>query len=239
MSQNPDNDIYNIYYRRYPYAFRFGSYLALVRSLTIRPLVSQLYQHSQLSNQTYERLMRTRQLIRTLIYFGLESEKGQAAITTINQAHQTVVADNDDYLYILSCFFLEPFRWNNDYQKQMISTQEQQTIVDFWCEIGQQMSIKNLLSNPQDWLAFQQQYESEHMDYSDEGHELAMRSIDKLVKQAAPFGLRTLARQILITTIDSKVQHCLKLPGSLLPQTAIIWLLNSVHINFEPRKDIV
>ena len=48
MSQKLNNEIYNIYYRRYPYAFRFGSYLALVRSLTIRPLVSQLYQHSQL-----------------------------------------------------------------------------------------------------------------------------------------------------------------------------------------------
>jgi hypothetical protein len=45
------NQIYTIYYLRYP--FRFGSYLAILRSLTIKPLVTQLYRHSQLSHHTY------------------------------------------------------------------------------------------------------------------------------------------------------------------------------------------
>ncbi|WP_171900382.1 hypothetical protein [Candidatus Marithrix sp. Canyon 246] len=59
--------------------------------------------------------MRTRQLIRTLIYFGLDSEKGQQAIATINHAHRSVKANNDDYRYVLSTFFLEPFRWNSHF----------------------------------------------------------------------------------------------------------------------------
>ena len=173
MSELIDNEIHTIYYHRHPYPFRFGSYLALLRSLTIKPLVIQLYPQSKLTHQTYERLMRTRQLIRTLIYFGLESDKGQTAIASINQAHKTVIANNDDYLYILSTFFLELFRWNTSFQKQIISTQDQQQVVNFWCSVGEQMSIKDLFTNTCDWLVFQQQYESEYMGYSDEGSELA------------------------------------------------------------------
>ena len=184
MSELLDNEIYTLYYHRYPYPFRFGCYLALLRSLTIKHLVAQLYPQSQLNHQTYKRLMRTRQLIRTLIYFGLESDKGQTAISTINRAHQNVIGNNDDYLYVLSSFFLEPFRWNSSFQKKIISTQDQQKVVDFWCSVGEQMSIKDLFTDTNSWLVFQQQYESEYMGYSDEGSELAARSIDELIKQA-------------------------------------------------------
>ena len=239
MSELIDNEIHTIYYHRYPYPFRFGSYLALLRSLTIKPLVTQLYPQTQLNHQTYERLMRTRQLIRTLIYFGLKSDKGQTAIATINRAHQAVIANNDDYLYVLSTFFLEPFRWNTSFQKQIISTQDQQKVVDFWCAVGEQMPIKGLFTDTNTWLVFQQQYESEYMGYSDEGSELATRSIDELIKQAAPFGLRNLAQQVLIATTDPKVKVCLGLPNSVIPQEMIIWLLNSARINCEPRKDII
>ena len=109
MSELIDNEIHTIYYHRHPYPFRFGSYLALLRSLTIKPLVIQLYPQSKLTHQTYERLMRTRQLIRTLIYFGLESDKGQTAIDSINQAHKTVIANNDDISIFYQPSFLNRF----------------------------------------------------------------------------------------------------------------------------------
>jgi len=239
QQQQPTNEIYTLYYIRYPYPFRFGSYLAILRSLTIKPLIMQLYQHSQLNHQTYDRLMRTRQLIRTLIYFGLDSEKGQQAIATINHAHRFVQADNDDYLYVLSTFFLEPFRWNSHFEKNPILPQDQQIVIDFWRNVGQRMSIKHTFTALEDWQAFQQRYETEHMGYSDQGHELAIRSIEKLAKQAAPLGLRYLAQQVIIATIEPRVQRCLKLARPLIPQQAIVWLLNHVRINFEPRRDIV
>ena len=111
--------------------------------------------------------------------------------------------------------------------------------MDFWCAVGEQMSIKNLLSNAQDWLIFQQQYEAEFMSYDEVAHELAIRSIDELVKQSAPLGLRSLAKQVIIATIDLKVQQCLDLPQVIIPLSVITGLLNSMRINFEQRKDIV
>ena len=82
-----NTSIYQIYYQRYPYPFRFGSYHALLRSLTIHSLVNRLYKSSRLSQQTYERLMRTRQLIRSLIYYDADSSEVKNAIASINQAH--------------------------------------------------------------------------------------------------------------------------------------------------------
>jgi hypothetical protein len=101
------------------------------------------------------------------------------------------------------------------------------------------MSIYDLFTTLQDWQTFQRDYEVEYMGYSDEGNELAIRSIEKLVKQAAPLGLRYLAQQVIIATIDPQVQRCLNLPSPLIPQRVIVWLLNSIRINFEPRRDIV
>ena len=239
MSPQPNNEIYAIYYKRYPYPFRFGSYLAILRSLMIKPLVTQLYQHSRLNNQMYARLLRTRQLIRHLIYFGLESEKGQNAIAMINHAHRSVVANNDDYRYVLSTFFLEPFRWNLAFEKHVIAQQDQQQIVDFWCEVGERMFIRDLHTDTASWLEFQQAYEAEYRGYTEEGHDLAVRSIQELIQQSAPFGLQTLARQTLIATIDPKVRQCLQLPSAIIPSWVITGLLNTLRINFEPKRDIV
>jgi hypothetical protein len=183
--------------------------------------------------------MRTRQLIRTLIYFGLDSEKGQHAIATINHAHRFVQAENDDYLYVLSTFFLEPLRWNAAFEKQLISPQDQQTVIDFWCEVGEKMSIKHRFNTLADWQTFQREYEDNYMGYSEQGHKLAIRSIEELVKQAAPFGLRYLAKQVIITTIEPEMQRCLNLPRPLIPKKVITWLLNNASINFEPRRDII
>lgn len=239
MPEQPDNEIYAIYYKRYPYPFRFGSYLAILRTLMIKPLVTQLYDYSRLNNQMYARLLRTRQLIRHLIYFGLDSEKGQKSIAMINHAHRSVVANNDDYRYVLSTFFLEPFRWNTAFEKKAITPDDQQQVVDFWCKVGERMFITDLYTETSAWLEFQQAYEADYSNYTEQGHDLAVRSIQELIKQSAPFGLQTLARQTLIATIDPNVRQCLQLPSAVIPSWVIARLLNTVRVNFEPKRDIV
>jgi len=233
-----ENEIYDIYYRRHPYPFRFGSYLAILRSLTIANLVERLYQDSRLSNETYQRLLRTRQLIRTLIYYGSESVEAQRAIDTINQAHANVVATNEDYLYVLSTFFLEPLRWNQAYGKTPIDEQDTLLVIKFWSDIGSRMHIQNIPTGLDQWRQFQQDYENRFSEYSTAGNRLAMSSINELCRQAIPFGLRTIAKQLLLGTIDKKVRDCLRLPGSFLPTRLMIKLVNRMQPNFEPKRGI-
>lgn len=234
-----ENEIYEIYYRRYPYPFRFGSYHAILRSLTIATLVERLYESSRLSNETYERLLRTRQLIRVLIYYGTNSEEASRAIDTINQAHAYVVTSNDDYLFVLSTFFLEPLRWNKEYGKKPINDNDLQLIIEFWSEIGRRMNIENMPQGLDQWLQFQEDYENRFAAYSDAGNKLAMSSLNKLCSQAIPFGLRTIAKQLLLGTVDKKVSNCLRLSTPLLPPKILTRLINQLQPSFEPKRDIV
>ena len=231
--------IYNIYYKDHPHPFRFGSYQAILRSLTAKDLVLRLFKDSRLNNQTYERLLRTRQLVRTLIYFGLESKEGQAAIQLINAAHRYVEADNDDYLYVLSTFFLEPFEWDACFSRRRISDDEKQTVLLFWQEIGTAMHIANFPDSLEAWVDFQKAYEEKHMAYSVEGRRIAHQSIAELSRQAFPNGLHRLGRQVLLATLNPKIQECLKLPRSIIPSRLVIVLLEKFKPNFEPKRDII
>jgi len=234
-----DNPIYDIYYRHHPYLFRFGSYHAIVRSLTIHGLVNRLYQSSKLNQQTYDRLLRTRQLIRTLIYYGEESVEADEAIQQINEAHGPVVASNDDFLYVLSTFFLEPIRWNNLYGNQSIDHKDVKLIIDFWCRIGKKMHINDFPKNLDDWWEFQSNYEKQFMGYSAAGKNLAKQSLKQLCKQAVPFGLGFVAKQILLGTMDEKVRVCLQLKNPVVNPLIMMKLVNRFQPNFEPKRDIV
>ena len=234
-----ENIIYDIYYKRYPYAFRFGSYHAILRSLTIAKLVDRLYVNSRLSQQTYDRLFRTRQLIRTLILYGPNSPQSKAVINVINHSHKTVNADNEDFLYVLSSFFLEPLRWNSVYGTISVSHEDTRELILFWRNIGYQLNIRDLFDNFNDWTEFQSDYERRYMKYSDYGHQLAIKSIDELCLQAIPFGFRRVAKQLLYGTIDENVREALGLPTSHFPVSLILKTINYVKPNFEPRRSLV
>lgn len=238
-TRNPSNPIFDIYYIRYPYPFRFGSYHAILRALSIAFLVKRLYKDSRLSQQTYQRLLRTRHLIRALIYFGQQSTEAAQAIDSINQAHANVDAANDDYLYVLSTFFLEPLRWNRAYGHSEISNEDLDHVVNFWCQIGCRMGIEDLPSDIEQWWKFQAEYENLHMAYSQQGQELATRSIVELCKQAIPPLLRPVARQILYASMDAKVRDCLKLPEPLIPAKPLMRLLYMLKPGFEPDQPFV
>ncbi len=42
---------------------------------------------------------------------GYDSERGRAALRTLNRIHSSFAISNADYLYVLSSFVFEPMRW--------------------------------------------------------------------------------------------------------------------------------
>jgi len=219
------NHIHQIYYIEYPLAFRFGSYLALFRPMTISHLVIRLYDFSDLHLQTYQRLSKTRDLIRELIFYGIDSSEGAKAIAHINQKHVGLTTDNDAFRYVLCCFFLEPFRWNDSFDRKKIQPKQKQQIIDFWCDIGMRMGISELFSNETEWQKFQNEYEAKHMAYSKEGQHLAKLSLLETPKIVFSPGVRKLVRQTLLATMDEKVKRTLQIESSIIPPGLVIKIL--------------
>ena len=225
MAANLENPIFRMYYKKHRLSFKLGSYHALLRTLIIGHNVEQMYSVSSLKDDTFHRLQRTREVIKQLIIFGIQSPEGKDAIDRLNHVHKRLTVDNDAFRYVLSCFFLEPLRWNRLYSRHPLIREDQAHLVDFWIDVGKAMGIKNVdLSLPQ-WEAFQVQYESRFKRRSVLSKELAQKSIQEVVKLNTPYGLQTVSRQMILSTLDPHVRSFLGLPSAFSPIDGLIdWL---------------
>lgn len=213
----PDSEIKRLYYERHHWDFRLGTYLALLRTMSIRDMVTRLYAGSLLKTQTFTRLKRTRELIATLIVDGLDSPRGNEALRRIANAHRSVQASNDEYRYVLSVFFLEPERFNRAFGRRRFSETDRDLLLRFWMEVGARMGIADLLPSWSAWATFQTDYESEHRGPTPQGQALARSSLYEVVRLVIPRGMQNITRQALLAAMDDDVRRVLDLPEAKLP----------------------
>lgn len=206
-------DVERLYYGRHRLTFRAGTYLALLRMMGIRHLVTVLYGHTLLVSETQTRLARTRQTLRDLICHGFDSEAGQHAVDRLRAAHLNVPAKPEDYRYVLATFFLEPLRWNDCHARTRLTPSEHALLLGFWTRVGHAMEIHDLPQSLPQWQQFQRDYEVRHMGFTPEGHGLACMCLRDVVKLSVPAGTRGVFRQLMLATMDEAVRKTLGLAG--------------------------
>jgi len=212
MPPSPSTDIERIYYGRHRTTFRAGTYLALVRMMGIRHLVTSLYGHARLASETHARLARTRQTVRDLICAGFESPAGLQAVQRLREVHRHVDASMEDYLYVLATFFLEPLRWNMHHARVKVSDHEEALLLSFWTRVGHVMGIEGLPNGLPEWRRLQHAYEARHMRYSPEGHRMAQLCLRDVVKLSVPVGARSMFRWLMVDTLEPAVRETLGIP---------------------------
>ncbi|MFT3928596.1 MAG: oxygenase MpaB family protein [Myxococcales bacterium] len=222
---NAQSPIVELYYQRHAWDFRLGTYLGLLRTMGIAGMVSRLYAGSLLQSETFQRLQRTRELIKTLILEGLDSEAGRAALDRMATKHRGVTATNDEYRYVLSVFFLEPLRFNQHFGAQPFSQRDRDLLLDFWLQVGARMGIADLVPSLHEWMRFQADFEAAHQGPTPAGHALARTSLYEVNRLVIPRGMQGLTRQILLGTMDGKVRTVLGLPEPRVPTTVSLSLL--------------
>ncbi|MDH5729440.1 MAG: hypothetical protein OEZ58_10645 [Gammaproteobacteria bacterium] len=237
------SDIFKLYYQRFPVAFRFGSFHALLRATTIKHLVNKLYSDSKFTHQTYERLNRTRSVLRQIIWYGVDSEQGRQSIAHMNRSHQNLNVSNEDYCYILGLFFLEPLRWNRCFDQNKMQSQAIQAIIDFWVSIGERMHINIAMRDYAQWQHFQQSYENEFLCASEYAHQLAIQTLQETPRMSVPIGFRYWVKQALLATADPIVLDCLALPHSRFRGHWMVQLLDkgrmiTVNTRLQPPKEL-
>lgn len=217
--------IVDLYYRRHPWDFRLGTYLGLLRTMGIADMVARLYRGSLLQSETFERLKRTRELLKVLIIEGLDSKAASEAFARMGAKHRGVTANNDEYRYVLSVFFLEPIRFNTHYGQTPFSDSERERVLKFWLAVGERMRIQDLPTNYTDWYTFQADFERAHQGPTPEGHALARTSLYEVVRLVIPRGMQNLTRQILLGTMDPRLREVLGLPAPVVPTSLSLGVL--------------
>ena len=115
----------------------------------------------------------TRLILAEFLDHGIDSERGRTAQRLMNRMHHRFEIANEDYLYVLSAFILEPMRWNARFGWRPYVENEKQAHFHFWCAIGRRMPIRELPPTLEAMERFNAAYERERFRYADSNRRVA------------------------------------------------------------------
>jgi len=155
------------------------------------------------------------------------SERSKQAIARMNHLHSRYVKagqiSNDDILYTLSLFALEPVRWIKKYEWRALSDFELCASGIFWKAIGNSMAIDfsalpshetgwrdglHWLDETRDWS---ERYEGVNMRPARTNHELALAHLD-VVFLNVPRRFHYLMHWLGATLVGERVRQAIMLP---------------------------
>lgn len=139
--------------------------LALLRTFAIPKSSELLVATREFTERTQKRYDDTVAIISALGFYGYSSNTGKRALRRMNQIHGHYTIPNDEFLYVLSTFVLEPLRWNAKYGWRRLSDIEQQATYVYWREVGKRMNISDIPSSLAELDTFNRAYEAEHFAF--------------------------------------------------------------------------
>lgn len=104
---------------------------------------------------------------------GYDTPRGQAALVRMNKQHGRFQIPNDEFVYTLSTFILEPIRWNEKYGWRPLTETEKQASYYFWREIGQRMGIRDIPESLEAYDRFNRDFEAAQFRYSPDNELIA------------------------------------------------------------------
>src|SRR5262245_6261937 len=125
--------------------------LALFRTFASPRIGGLLHATGEFAARAQKRYDDTDLIVSEILENGYDSERGTRAIARMNALHARFKIRNQDFLYVLSTFVLEPIRWNARFGWRAMTTDEQQAWLGFWREVGARMGIHGV---PDDLAAF-------------------------------------------------------------------------------------
>jgi hypothetical protein len=171
------------------------------------------------------------------------SERSTEAIARMNYLHSRYIKagkiSNDNMLYTLSVFALEPARWINKYEWRQMSDFELCASGTFWKAIGDKMEIdlSSLPSSKQGWSDgyhwlreiqdWSERYEATSMVSASTNNKLALAHLD-IIFLNLPQRLNIVGKQVVSAIVGERLRQAM-----MLPQPS--WTLNlAIHglLNF-------
>ncbi|KAG9123122.1 hypothetical protein FRC07_000202, partial [Ceratobasidium sp. 392] len=126
-----------------------------------------------------------------------EDPRGAIAVARTNWLHSKYKISNDDYLYTLSLFILEPAIWTGLYGWRSLTPMERQAYFVFWAEIGRRMNIEHIPETLEDLQAWCEEYERANMRPSRINKQVAELTTNLLLYHVSdsvkPFGRHAVA----------------------------------------------
>jgi hypothetical protein len=211
---DPERDHVEIYRLstgfEFPWDYRRALELALLRTFAIPSIAELLVATREFERFAQRRYDDTAILMGELAAHGYDSERGRTALRRINRAHGRYLIANEDMLYVLSTFVLDPVRWIDRHGWRRLLPQECLAAYSFYREVGRRMNIRDIPQSYAELERFSRGY-ARAMRATPDSRALAEHVLG-LAASWFPRPVRPLARRVAPTTFDDELLHGLGLP---------------------------
>jgi hypothetical protein len=191
---HPQKDHKKIVYRIACLDFSFDSArameLAFFRTFAIPSISTILHKTGKFLHATQCRVDDTDILLSEILESGYDAPRGLKAIERINRIHADFDLNNEDMIYVLSTFVIEPQKWLAQFSWRPIHPIEHEALYHFWTEVGRRMHIHNMPTSLEKLVAYNHSYEESHFVYMRENHELAVATRKHLLSHFLPTALQ-------------------------------------------------
>ena len=215
----------------FPKLFGFSIVFALFKTYGIPSVSSLLVSTGELSSPetASKRTADTGVLLLEFCMNKPSSIRSTEAIARMNYLHSRYLKAgkirNDDMLYTLSVFALEPARWINRYEWRQMSDLELCACGTFWKDMGDKMQINfsPLQSHKQGWSdgnhwlrevqEWSEHYEAENMIPAATNNKLALAHLDILFLNL-PKGLNVMGKYVVSVIVGERLRRAMMLPDA-------------------------
>ncbi len=145
-----------------------------------------LVQTGEFLQRTQKRYDDTVLILSEILENGYDSERGHAALVRMNKQHGRYTIPNDEFVYTLSTFILEPVRWIDRYGWRPVTDTEKKAFYYYWTELGRRMGIREMPESFEAFEAFNRAFEAEQFRYSSDNEAIAVATRNLMLSWVLP-----------------------------------------------------
>jgi hypothetical protein len=158
-------------------------------------------------------------LVREFVEQPPDSWRAELAIRRLNALHGKYTISNEDYLYVLCIFAVEPIRWVDKYGFRKSHDIERLSLHLIWKDVGTKMGIKNIQNSYEEMEEYLDKFERENMKFNQNNVLVAEGTVALLLSNVPSF-LHPLGRRVVHAMCDSRLRAAMGFPEPvfLLPE---------------------
>lgn len=182
---------------------------ALFRTYAVPSISGLLSWTGEFRTRTRKRYDDTELLLSEISENGQESDRGQAAIKRMNEMHGRYRISNNDMLYVLSTFVVEPVHWLARFGKRAMTPLEMDASVQYYRALGRKMGISDLPPDFTGFEGFHRNYEAEHFCFAPSNAEIGGLTRDLLLSMYVPGKLVPFCRPAVHALCDPPLRKAM------------------------------
>lgn len=185
---------------------------ALFRTYAVPSISGLLAKTGAFVTDTRKRYDDTELLLAEVSEHGQDSQRGRAAIARINDMHGRYRISNDDMLYVLSTFVVEPKKWLDRFGRRSFTDREIVASVEYYRALGARMGITQIPKTFAAFEFFQAGYEAAHFRYAQSNAQIGGVTRDLLLSFYLPKPFVPLGRPVVHALCDPPLRHAMGFP---------------------------